>query len=269
VPPRQPSVDARNVGVSDGAAYWAGAISPVLTSAQGRLGDIASPSIAPEQPADGAAVIERHAPSPRRPSRPSFASRPSQPGEHRPGLCVQIGLGERERFADPARYRIAVSPRVKSPYGAGPAWRITKVISPWRGFIFLEWTGLHFGPARGLSRRPSLPTSRCGSQGARATATQTGVRSVGGAHARRAMQCYIGSAQHWPLALTERAAAPRVPHPASWESALSVAARPGSTCCEGATSTDRCDAASFGDVVGKALPYLLIGWVNGGAFRHC
>jgi hypothetical protein len=29
----------------------------------------------------------------------------------------------------PARHRIAISPRVRSAYGPGPAWRITRMIS--------------------------------------------------------------------------------------------------------------------------------------------
>ena len=51
--------------------------------------------------------------------------------QHRPGLRVQIGLSEGERFADPspARHRIAISARVLSAYGPGPAWRITRMIS--------------------------------------------------------------------------------------------------------------------------------------------
>jgi hypothetical protein len=51
--------------------------------------------------------------------------------EHRAGLRIQIGFGERERFADPqpSAHRIAISPRVLSAYGPGPAWRMTRMIS--------------------------------------------------------------------------------------------------------------------------------------------
>jgi hypothetical protein len=51
--------------------------------------------------------------------------------EHRPGLRVQIGLGERERFADPqpGAPQDRDQPTLPVRIWPGPAWRITRMIS--------------------------------------------------------------------------------------------------------------------------------------------
>ena len=85
----------------------------------------------------------------------------------------------------------------------------------------------------------------------------------------RAMQLYIGSAQQCPFAVTGRVCADECPTRASWESVLSVAGVPVHLLAkERRRHLDATLPLSWA-LSGKVLSYLLIGWVDGGAFRHC
>lgn len=82
------------------------------------------------------------------------------------------------------------------------------------------------------------------------------------------MQRYIGSAQQCPFAVTERASAPRVPHPGELgERALGCRASLFHLLAK--ERRRQIDATPLSwTLSGKVLSYLLIGWVDGGAFRH-